>query len=140
VFDLRLTPTIEMCDDATFYRGTIVLGDFSEDFLAAASLWSSVAYQRQWQAAAHALVTDSDRTAFVTSFVHPDGLNTIWPAWKIGHLIYVQSRLLDRSQLATILDVDRIAEFVGDRETADEDGQALSEWVVTLDEVAAFAV
>jgi hypothetical protein len=140
VFDLRLTPAIEICDDAAFYRGTIVLGDFSEEFLAAASLWEPTAYQGQWQAAARALVADADRTAFVTSFVHPDGLNTIWPAWKLGHLVYVQNRLLDRSQLASILDVARIAEVVGDREVVSEDGEPLSEWVVTLDDVAAFAV
>jgi hypothetical protein len=30
--------------------------------------------------------------------------------------------------------------LVGDREAASEDGEAVSEWVVTLDDVATFAV
>ena len=140
MFKLTLSPVTESHDDATFFRGTISLGNYSEEFLAAAWLWDAPTYEHQWRAAARALIAERDRSGFVTSFIHPDAHhNVIWPAWRVGHLIYVQNHLLLRDLLPNVLDVDHIHRFVGERRTLGEDGQPISEWVVTLDEVAAFA-
>ena len=141
MFKLSLVPVVESHDDASFFRGTITLGDFSEEFLAAAWLWDSERYKQQWRAAARALIAETDRSAFVTSFIHPDAHhNVIWPAWRVGRLVYVQNHLLLRANLPAVLDVDGIHRFVGDRQTSNEDGEPISEWMVTLDDVTAFAV
>src|SRR5512143_1500564 len=139
MFRLALIPVLESHDDATFFRGTITLGDHSEEFLAAAWLWDAAKYEHQWRTAARELVTLTDRSAFVTSFIHPDAHhNVIWPAWRVGRLVYVQNQLMRHPQTG-VLDTDHIHRFVGERRTTTEDGQALSEWIVTLDDVAAFA-
>ena len=140
MFNLALFPLPESHDDASFFRGTITLGDFSEEFLAAAWMWDAERYKRQWRAAAHELVAERDRSAFVTSFIHPDAHhNVIWPAWRVGRLVYIQNHLLLRHTQPGVLDVDHIYRSVGARRTTSEDDEPISEWVVTLDDVAAFA-
>ena len=140
VFRLTLIPIPEAHDDASFFRGTITLGNHSEEFLAAAWLWDADRYERQWRDAARDLLAERDRSAFITSFIHPDAHhNVIWPAWRVGRIVYIQNHLTSRHQLHGVLDVDHIHRFVRERSTTTEDGQAVSEWVVTLDELAAFA-
>jgi contact-dependent growth inhibition (CDI) system CdiI-like immunity protein len=140
VFNLTLFPLPEIHDDASFFRGTITLGDFTEEFLAASWLWDADRYKRQWRAAAQELVAERDRSAFITSFIHPDAHhNVIWPAWRVGRLVYIQNHLMVRDTLTSVLDVDHIYRFVGARRTTSEGDEPISEWVVTLDDVAAFA-
>lgn len=140
MFNLELIPVVEEIDDASFYTGTITLDNLRENFLAAAWLWDSEKYKSQWQKAATSLVSGADRTAFVTSFVHPDAdHNVVWPAWRIGSLVYIQNRLLFRDQIHRVFDVDRIEEYIGDRQTVIEGGTSISEWTVSLSDIASYA-
>lgn len=140
MFKLELIPVAEEIDGARFYTGTITLDDLHENFLAAAWLWDSERYKSQWLKAARSLVDGADKTAFVTSFIHPDAdHNVVWPAWRIGPTVHIQNRLLLREHLPSVLDVDRIEHFIGDRRTVSDEGHVLSEWQVSLADIATYA-
>jgi contact-dependent growth inhibition (CDI) system CdiI-like immunity protein len=140
VFNIQLDPAPVHMDGSAFYKGTIVLGEHRERFLAAAFLWSPARYEEQWQSAASALTHGAQRSAFITSFVHPDASsNVIWPAWREGETIFLQNRLVLREQLAGVVDPDRVDALVGERRTINEDGEVLSEWQVPLADLVRFA-
>ena len=138
MFSLTLSELIEQHEEAAFYRGTIRMGDFEEDFLAAASLWTPDRYRRQWKEAATALTQGAIRTAFITSFVHPDAINVLWPAWREKDLVYIQNLLSLPELRQGLLDPDRVSLHVGERRTSSAD-RPPSEWVVSLRDIATFA-
>jgi hypothetical protein len=140
MFILELSDSTERLDDAEFYRGRIVLGDDGEEFLAAAWLLSADRYRRQWRDAAADLLGIKGKSAFVTSFIHPDAHhNVVWPAWREGDLVYFQNHLLLREITGRILDVDNIHECIGERQLHSEDGDRISTWTVPTSAVASFA-
>jgi hypothetical protein len=140
VFRIEIGREIEQDEDSRYYRGLITIGDYEESFLAASGLWDWQAYERQWRDAARRLLEHRDRTAFVTSFSHPDAHhNFVWPAWYEDDIVYLQHRLLLRECLPSVLDVDRIHDIIGPRETVTEDGDEISQWTVPLADIAAFA-
>jgi hypothetical protein len=138
VFDLTLDDTVEHQEGAPFYRGRIRLAGFEENFLAAASLWSPDRYRQQWKAAATSLASGASRTAFITSFVHPDATNVLWPAWRVGRLVYIQNHLSLPEKRRGLLTPEAVAIHVGDRVSAGDSGP-ISEWVVLVSDIAAFA-
>jgi hypothetical protein len=140
VFSIEIRHEVEQDEDSRYYRGLITIGDYEESFLAASGVWDWQAYERQWRAAARRLLKHRDRTAFVTSFSHPDAHhNFAWLAWCEQNLVYLQNRLLLREFLPSVLDVDRIDEVVGSRETVTEDGEEISQWTVSLADIAVYA-
>jgi hypothetical protein len=140
MFSIELDPEVHTEEDAQFFQGRITLGDHSESFLAAASPWDADRYRRQWHNAAQHLANGAERTGFITSFVHPDAHHTfVWAAWRIGNLVHFQELLLLRERLPAVLDVDRIDRFIPGHQPTTEDGHAISEWVVPIEDLAAFA-
>ena len=140
MFDIHLESQRVLHEDGEFWRGSITLGQYSEQFLAAAWLWPRTRYEEQWRGAASALVQGAARSAFITSFSHPDAHhNVIWPAWREGNRVHIQNRLLLREHLPAVLDPERIEEFVGERRVTSDEGEAISDWTVTLEEIRAFA-
>jgi contact-dependent growth inhibition (CDI) system CdiI-like immunity protein len=140
VFAIRLDPDLVTHEGTEFYQGSITIGDFRESFLASSLLWSPSKYQKQWRAAAAALAGGAPRSAFITSFVHPDAHhNVIWPAWRVGRDVYIQNRLLLRSQFGKIVDPERVADIVGHREAGKKGGEAISEWRVDVEDLEEFA-
>ena len=59
--------------------------------------------------------------------------------WCVGFDVRLQEMLLRRELLPGVLDVDRIGAFVPGHKTVSKDGDAISEWIVGLDDVARFA-
>lgn len=138
MFDITLSDNVEYEDQAPFYRGVLQLGNFTEEFLAAASLWKAERYRRQWREAARSLAGGAERVAFITSFVHPDAVNVLWPAWREGGLVYIQNQLSLPENRRGLLDPDSPALQVGDRAFQTANGP-IPEWIVPIDEIAAFA-
>ena len=140
MFNIEIDPETHSEDEAVFYIGRITLGDHVESFTAAAQPWDAARYEKQWRHAARELAGGAERTAFVTSFIHPNAHHTfIWAAWRVGTDVHLQEMLLLRGLLPGVLDVDRIGAFVPDHTRVSEDGDKISEWVVDLDDVARFA-
>ena len=116
--------------------GRIVLGDFSERFVAPTRWWSRVEYERQWVDGANRLLAGARESAFVEQ-----AGRTWWIAWRESESVFVQQRLLvaDEMAPARLAVVSELPyELVGDRETHSEDGSPISQWLVGVDDVRAF--
>jgi hypothetical protein len=114
-------------------RGRIVLGEFSEEFLAPLDHWSAADYQLHWVEAARRLVHGGyDRTGFLTSF------QFLWMMWRDGDDVRVQEKMLIDETLLAPFDPKnpylQIDEYTG----LTEDGMPLSEWRVAIDDVREF--
>jgi CdiI N-terminal domain len=120
-------------------RGCIRLCDFREEFLSALSVWTPADYERHWREAASALVANSLRGAFLTSYAAPEAsYHVIWPAWREGDRVFVHNRLLFAHHVVGPVFPGNLPDLIGERLTVDEDGQRVSEWEVNIASLAAF--
>ena len=121
-------------------RGRITLGEFSEEFIAPLVFWSPDDYRRQWAEAAERIVGGYDRTCFVQAMRESPrhGPMLLWAAYKSGDLVHVQQKLLLEQTLNAEFDPANLYEQVNERETVDEECRAISEWVISVTEIALF--
>ena len=117
--------------------GEITLGDESERFLASLALWTREDFERQWREAAQRLLDGEERTAFFTSAFG------FWRLmWQDEGEIRVQEQLLLPERFAHLsqpLDLTRTPyELIADYGRTTEDGEVISEWRLTLPDIARF--
>ncbi|MEZ4299424.1 MAG: hypothetical protein R3B70_31020 [Polyangiaceae bacterium] len=139
-FDIRFLndrPPVPPYDGAV---GEISIDSFRERFVVDLSFWSRDRYMQQWVKAARDIV-QKDRTALITSLVHPSSASFIswWALYRDGESVVVQQQLCFIDALDRPFDPERVEEFVSPRETTSEDGQEISEWLTTLEDVTRFA-
>ena len=71
--------------------------------------------------------------------VHPTAPYHIgWPAWREGGVIWVQERLFVASDLAGTFDPSAPEAHVGGRAERSIEGQPISQWQVTVTDVAEY--
>jgi hypothetical protein len=144
-FDLTFTDAVS-CDSLSPGReadGVILIGDFRETFSAALDLMSKRDYLQQWRYAARRIAEGSDCSAIITSFADRGGeiVGMWWPLYLCaGGLVAVQNRLILREVVDGRFSVNTCYDYVGPHNTMTEDGDAISEWVISVSELAAFAV
>jgi hypothetical protein len=137
----------ESTNNATpaFY-GEIVIGDLHETFVASLASWTRDDYDRHWRKALERLIAGADRSALITDYVEPpthpsDGSYLVWwPLYRDGDTVYVQNHILFFGQLSQPFSSERPWDSVRDRETVNEDGQKISEWATTIEEIKYFLV
>jgi len=61
-----------------------------------------------------------------------------WPAWCEGDQVLVQERLFLAEQLGGPFDVEHPEVHLGPRQEISDEGLRISQWVVSLRDVAAF--
>lgn len=138
-FNLTLNQSAVSAGDTTT-NGTIRIGDFSERFEVDLSYWAAEQYRASWRAAASLLVSGGDKAAFITSISDPATANIIfwWTAHRDGERVYLQQQVLFLEQLQTAFDPSAPFIHIGPREQVDEDGNKISEWAVSVDDMRAF--
>ncbi len=119
--------------------GEIRLGNFTENFESSLSFWRIEDYEKQWIEAAKRIF-EFDRTTFITDLDNPKTSNFItwWKAWKIEEEICVQNQLLLLNQLSDSFDIKNPYKFIGNRTTRTEDGDQISEWKISLEDIEIF--
>ncbi len=137
-FDLRLA---EASPKKKEVYGRILIGDFSERFVASLADWSPADYETHWLTSARRILSGQAKSAFVTSFTAPNkGPYLVrWPLYRIGDVVCIQNQLLFYDQLSQSFAIDRLYDFVKDRETFSEDGEEISEWEMPLEWLTDFA-
>lgn len=115
--------------------------DFTEDFPMDLTYWSEDNYRDSWTAALHVL--DEGRTAttcLISSITDPTNSNFIfcWPLYRDGEDVYVQNSLIFLDELTDEFLPGEPWRSVEPRTTVDEDGNKISEWRTSMDEVRAF--
>ncbi|MBV9110201.1 MAG: hypothetical protein JO306_12395 [Gemmatimonadetes bacterium] len=127
-------------DDARY--GEIRLGDFGERFLANLSFWSEAEYERQWRDAVGRILSAEDAvSALITSTGDPSDTAGVmwWTMYRQGALIQVQNHICFFDQLPEPFDLADPYRSVPPHRRVGEDGEAISEWTVTVAEVESFA-
>lgn len=113
-------------------RGKVVLGDYSEEFVALIGSWGRAEYERHWREAAARLVAGADRTAFFTS-----AFEDRWTMWRHGDGIVVQEHFLSAPGFPEPFDPGDLYEHIGDLPT-DPSQRRVSEWTISIDAVEGF--
>ena len=131
-------------DGIPVFYGKIVIGDFQETFAASLASWTREDYNRHWRKALEKLISGTDRSAVITDYVeppaHPSAESYLvwWPLYRDGDTVYVQNHVLFFGQLTQPLSPERPWDSVRDRQLIDEEGQKISEWTTTVDEIKHF--
>jgi hypothetical protein len=139
VFDIELLGRPEGKGDALFNWGRLTLGRFQEEFQAPLYEWAPGDYAAHWLESAQRLLRGSPVAVFLTHMTRPDATYHVgWPAWREGDRVYVQERLFLQEQLAGAFDPEFPEVHVGLRQELSEEGVRISQWEVTVRDLAAF--
>jgi hypothetical protein len=127
-------------EDGLWRNLRITLQNFVETDCADFSSWSTRDYEAQWLTELNAISTSRDRGGLITSIHDPSDAYRvwIWPMWKEGENVYFQSRLLFMLEPEPRFDPSRVGDYVGDHQLISEDGEPLSQWIVSLTSIRDF--
>jgi CdiI N-terminal domain len=139
MFDLELLGRPEGEGDRLFIWGRIRLGHFQDEFQVPLFDWAPGDYAAQWIEAGERLVAGASAVVFLTHMMHPTApYHMGWPAWREGDQVLVQERLFLAEQLGGPLDVEHPEVHLGPRQEISDEGLRISQWAVSLRDVAAF--
>lgn len=138
MFDIYLTEEfVEESQHQAVY-GKILLGDYTETFVASLVCWSPRNYEEHWRHALERLITGSDRSALIASYVEP-GMSeflTWWPLYQdLNRIVYVRNELLIYSQLIRPFSSELLWTFIRQRQTMTSEGLPISEWITDIESI-----
>lgn len=122
--------------------GSVLIGDSEETFLADLYVLSKRDYLRQWLEASLRVTELNDDSAIITSFSNEGGtpIGLMWPLYVTDcEVILVQNHLILREIVGDDFSVRTCHRHVPVRRVVTDDGDPISEWKTTVNEVAAFA-
>lgn len=122
------------------YRGTIHLPGRVEYFFAPAVYWDREDYVAQWRDSFLKGLTTKTHSALVTSMYDPAVANflTIWVLYYGVDKIFLQNKIIFMEEIIGKFDEENINRYVGSREIINEDGDRISEWNFSYEEVLSF--
>lgn len=124
--------------------GEITIGDFKEKIILPLGYWSKQDYYRQWATALTNLIDSkfNGRTALLTQMHDPKTANFIrcWPLHREGESVYIQECILFMDQLPEPFNPNHIENYIASREAVNEDGDEISEWSISIDELKEWLV
>ncbi|MFI1075414.1 hypothetical protein [Streptomyces puniciscabiei] len=121
--------------------GRIAAGDFGENFPMDLTYWGVERYQASWSRALKALERADDAVScLVSSITDPANSNFVscWPLYRSGSVVHIQNSIIFLEGIAEDFTPDEPWNFVEPRSTIDEDGNEISEWQTSMDEVREF--
>ncbi len=121
-------------------RGYLLIGEHRESFIASQHFWGKSDYEKHWKKALSRILEGESRSCLITSLYDPATANFIewWPIYGRRGSILVQNHLLFLADLKEEFDIDDPFRFVPDHSAVSEDGERISEWIVSLDAVRKF--
>lgn len=128
--------------ESKFAKGYINFGvKRNEWFISTFYLWSVQDYEIHWREAVKRIVDGEDSSALIISVAEltPDDYVHWWPMWRFGETIKFHEQLLFLSELSEPFDPANPYVHVGEYyNEVDEDGHRVSEWEVSVSDMAAF--
>jgi len=120
--------------------GELKLGEDCEHFGSILGFWRVDDYEESWLAALRRLVSGASVSCLATSVIDPSNANflEVWPLYQEEGSVYVQNSLIFPDQLSREFNPAAPWESIDPRSVIDEDGEAISEWRVSLDDVREF--
>lgn len=132
------THNIDICPNHAL--GEIVIGDFRERFESPLDYWSIKDYQSQWKEALRKTIEGNAKSCLITSLNDPRSSNFYiwWPIYRENESVFIQNHLFFLDEAPEPFDLYNPYKFVKERVTINEDGQKISEWTVSMDEISDF--
>ncbi|WP_333320708.1 hypothetical protein [Microcoleus sp. B4-C1] len=120
--------------------GSIQIGSFQENFLSSLSFWSMQDYEIHWKKALQRIVSGYKSSCLITSMYDPTRANFIewWPICRVENLLYFQDGILLLDSIKIPFDISDPFQYVPEREIYTEQGEKISEWIVTVEDVENF--
>ena len=131
----------EVLDTDDIEAAEITIGDFKEVFLSSVDYWHVTEYQKHWAETVEKILNgECDKTALIVNMHDPKDANYLncWPLYREGDTIYIHNQLLFISQIKEF-DIANLPEYVDARQTVNQDGDAISEWATSADELQVWA-
>jgi len=136
MFDIRILE-----DSPPTGRGEITLGEFKEGFQVVLEYWNADEYRGQWLGALQ-LVTSNPgaRAALITSLTDPQTANFLfwWPIYREAEELVFQNQVLIFEDLDEPFKLRNYTDFISRYERFNDDGDEISEWRVSVDDVRSF--
>ena len=130
-----------------FVKGYIDFGTTREEmqrreewFISPLHMWSVQDYEKHWIEALERMVCGQDQSALIVSLgtLMPDDYIGWWPMWRFGETVKFHEQMLFSSQLSEPFDIADSYVHVSEYHEVNEDGHRLSEWEVSVSDIAAF--
>lgn len=133
-----LPPTEQGHQDPNTRIGLIQIGDFQERFEASLEFWTQEEYESQWAKAIDRLGAQARTSCLITSLTDPATANFLfwWPMYLLGQDIHIQHHALFLSDIKGTFDPSDPYAHIPERSPANEDGEPISEWVISLSDLA----
>jgi hypothetical protein len=76
----------------------------------------------------------------ITTLYDPANANFIfwWPMYRRGEDILVQNQMLLLMEIEELLDPDNPYSFISEYESSNEDGEKISEWKISVEDISRF--
>lgn len=120
--------------------GQIVIGTFHERFFAPLHYWAASDYEHHWKESLTRITGSGSVSCLITSMYDPEKPNFIfwWPMYRIEDQVFIQNHILFLNELLEPFNESDPCQSVRERRTVDEDGNRISEWSVSIDDIASF--
>ncbi|MXP61348.1 hypothetical protein [Pantoea sp. Taur] len=118
---------------------SIIIGDFTERLHIPISYWSLGDYKRNWISSLNQGIDNKKHSALAVSMYDPEFTNFIfvWVAYYHGDEAYFQHKIIFLNECQNFTP-ENINNFIGERETHNNDGMRISEWATDLNSVITF--
>jgi hypothetical protein len=137
-FSIRmLDEPVETVYDECCHWCQIDINNFRERFQAPLTVWGVERYKQQWKDAITRILEGEAKDYLVTGFRDPwsSDFISLFALYRKGDEVFVQNQIIlcegNEEQIA-IMD---LIDLVEERETHTEDGEEISEWKVSIDEL-----
>ena len=120
--------------------GVITINAFQEQFVSPTTYWSQEDYERQWITAISQILGGANSSCLITSMYDPKLAEFIlwWPLYREGNIIFIQNHILFMNEISGEFDPWNLQPFIPPHETYTEEGECISEWEVTIEDLESF--
>ncbi len=147
-FSIRfLDPEEYSADENAFYfhhadlcLGRITIGNFEEIFESSVSFWSKADYYVSWMESLNRIIRGATISCLITSLHdprHAEFLNW-WPLYRDDQLVFIQNHLFFLNEARAEFDLSNPYAFVRNHQTVNEDGESISQWTISVEEIRVF--
>lgn len=120
--------------------GEIVIGAFSELFVASLSFWTRAQYEAHWKEALIRIIETASTSSLITTMYDPSLANFIfwWPMYRHADDVVFHNQMLLLMETEELLDPSNPYNFIPEYYNVSEAGEKVSEWKVSIDDICAF--
>lgn len=129
-------------ENKNFLRGKVVFRNFEEPFRTTNKFWSKDQYYTHWIKELKALINGNKlKTGLITDMQDPTSKHScidVFSMYKFESITYIQNRILVIEEMKEKFNPELIEQYIYDRQIYSEDGDKLSEWQVSVQDIKDF--